>query len=112
MCEGSAVSEQRFPFQLRGAEGSVSVSFQSNEGPERWGYGVLGLEWPIELAAGLPVLTARTECALEGYAAIMLQFVRCGSAHAHLLLNCWFGRPAKVRSKQRITRKFLQANTF
>jgi len=78
VCEGSAVSEQRFPFQLRGAEGSVSVSFQSNEDPERWGYGVLGLEWPIELAAGLPVLTARTECALEGYAAIMgwVQIVR------------------------------------
>jgi hypothetical protein len=72
------VNEARFPFRLRGAEGSVVVSFQANEDPERWGYGVLGLEWPIELARGLPVLTARTECALEGYAAIMgwVQIVR------------------------------------
>ena len=70
--------EERFPFRLRGAEGSVTVSFQANEDPQRWGYGVLGLEWPIELAQGLPVLTARTECALDGYAAVMgwVQIVR------------------------------------
>ena len=70
--------EERFPFRLRGAEGSVVVSFQANEDPERWGYGVLGLTWPIELAQGLPVLTARTECSLEGYAAVMgwVQVVR------------------------------------
>lgn len=72
------VSEKRFPFRLRGAEGSVVVSFEANEDPERWGYGVLGLTWPSELARGLPVLTARTECSLEGYAAIMgwVQVVR------------------------------------
>ena len=70
--------EERFPFRLRGAEGSVTVSFQANEDPQRWGYGVLGLTWPIELAQGLPVLTARTECALDGYAAVMgwVQIVR------------------------------------
>ena len=63
---------------MRGAEGSVIVSFQANEDPERWGYGALGLEWPIELAQGLPVLTARTEYALDGYAAVMgwVQIVR------------------------------------
>jgi hypothetical protein len=72
------VIEERFPFLLRGAEGSVSVSFQANEDPERWGYGVLGLDWPSELAQGLPVLTARTEYALEGYEAVMgwVQVVR------------------------------------
>lgn len=70
--------EERFPFRLRDAEGSVSVSFRANEDPERWGYGVLGMEWPTDLAQGLPVLTARTECALEGYAAVMgwVQIVR------------------------------------
>src|SRR5262245_46589646 len=70
--------EQRFLFRLREAEGSVSVSFQSNDDPERWGYGALGLKWPTELAQGLPVLTARTECSLEGYAAVMgwVQIVR------------------------------------
>jgi hypothetical protein len=72
------VSEERFPFRLRGAEGSVSVSSQENENPERWGYGTLGLTWPTDLAKGLPVCTARTECALEGYAAVMgwVQIVR------------------------------------
>ena len=72
------MSEERFPFRLRGAEGSVSVSFQENENPERWGYGTLGLTWPTDLAKGLPVFTARTECALGGYAAVMgwVQIVR------------------------------------
>ena len=70
--------EERFPFRLRGAEGSVSVSFQANEDPERWGYAALGLDWPTELAQGLPVLTARTECSLDGYAAVLgwIQIVR------------------------------------
>ena len=69
---------ERFPFRLRDAEGTVAVSFEANEDPERWGYGVLGLAWPTELAQGLPVLTARTECALDGYAAVMgwVQIVR------------------------------------
>jgi hypothetical protein len=69
---------ERFPFRLRDAEGVVSVLFHANEDPERWGYGVLGLEWPIELAQGLPVIEARTECSLEGYAAVMgwVQIVR------------------------------------
>jgi len=72
------VPEERFPFRVRDAEGSVSVSFEANEDPERWGYGVLGMEWPTEIAKGLPVLTARTEVALDGYAAVMgwLQIVR------------------------------------
>jgi hypothetical protein len=69
---------ERFPFRLRGATGSVTVSFQPNEDPARWGYEALGLTWPSELAKGLPVLNARTECSLEGYAAIMgwVQIVR------------------------------------
>ena len=70
--------DDRFPFRLREADGSVVVSFQVNDDPERWGYGVLGLGWPSDLALGLPVLTARTECSLEGYAAVMgwIQVVR------------------------------------
>lgn len=72
------MSEARFPFQLRGAEGSVAVSFEANDDPERWGYGTLGLTWPTDLAKGLPVLEARTECGLNGYAAVMgwIQVVR------------------------------------
>ena len=36
------------------------------------------MEWPTDLAKGLPVITARTECSLEGYAAVMgwVQLVR------------------------------------
>jgi hypothetical protein len=62
---------RKFPFRLPGAQGSVNVSLQTNEDPERWGYGVLGLEWPTEIAIGLPVLEAQTECSLDGYAAVM-----------------------------------------
>ena len=72
------VDEERFSFRLRGAEGGVSVSFQANEDPARWGYGTLGLTWPTDLARGLPVIAARTECELDGYAAVMgwIQVVR------------------------------------
>ena len=72
------MDEERFPFRLRGAEGGVSVSFQANEDPARWGYGTLGLTWPADIARGLPVIAARTECELDGYAAIMgwIQVVR------------------------------------
>lgn len=67
-----------FPFRLRGATGSVSVSFEPNEDPDRWGYGTLGLTWPSDLAKGLPVLNARAVCSLEGYEAILawIQLVR------------------------------------
>jgi hypothetical protein len=69
---------ETFGFRLRGATGSVTVSFQANEDPARWGYDTLGLTWPSELAKGLPVFDAQTECSLEGYAAIMgwIQIVR------------------------------------
>jgi hypothetical protein len=69
---------KRFQFRLRGAVGNVTVSFRANEDPERWGYGSLGLGWPSELAKGLPVFNAQTECSLEGYAAMMgwIQIVR------------------------------------
>jgi hypothetical protein len=72
------VTTKTFPFRLRGAQGSVAVSFQPNEDPARWGYDTLGLTWSTEIAVGLPVLEARTECSLEGYAAVMgwIQVVR------------------------------------
>jgi hypothetical protein len=69
---------KRFGFRVRGAEGSVIASFQTNDDPERWGYGILGLAWPSEIAKGLPVFKAQTECSLDGYAAMMgwIQLVR------------------------------------
>ena len=76
--EFAIVTTESFPFRLRGAPGSVTLSFRTNEDPERWGYGLLGLTWPTDLAKGLPVVEARTECSLEGYAAVMgwIQVVR------------------------------------
>jgi hypothetical protein len=73
---------RRFRFRLRGATGTVTVSFQANEDPQRWGYGTLRLTWPSELAKGLPVLNAHTECSLEGYATMMgwIQVVRITSS--------------------------------
>jgi hypothetical protein len=73
-----------FPFSLHGREGAVSVRYGTNEDPERWGYGVLGLSWPPSLAHGLPVLEARVSSPLEGYAAVMgwIQIVRIHVADA------------------------------
>jgi hypothetical protein len=69
---------ETFPFQLRDGQGTVSVSFQPNDDPERWGFGTLGLPWPNDLTVGLPVFEARTDCSLHGYAAVMgwVQVVR------------------------------------
>lgn len=47
------------------------MSFGTNDDPDRWGYGILGLPWPVELARGLPVLEARVDIDLQGYAAVM-----------------------------------------
>ncbi len=70
--------EQSYPFVLRGREGSVTVRYEPNQDPERWGYGILGLPWPTRLALGLPVLEARVCYASEGYSSTMgwIQVVR------------------------------------
>jgi hypothetical protein len=69
---------ETFPFTLREGHGTVSVSLQPNDEPERWGFGTLGLPWPVDLAQGLAVLEAKTDCSLDGYAAVMgwIQVVR------------------------------------
>lgn len=70
--------EKVFRFSLHGRAGTVTVTYRTNEDPERWGYGVLDLPWPSSLANGLPVLEARVSSPLEGYAAVMgwIQVVR------------------------------------
>jgi hypothetical protein len=70
--------EETFPFTLRGQEGAVTVEFQRNDDPDRWGYGILDLPWPSSLAKGLPVIHAHVSTPLEGYAAVMawIQVVR------------------------------------
>jgi hypothetical protein len=70
--------EKAFPFTLGGEQGAVTVEFQQNDDPDRWGYRVLELPWPWSLAKGLPVIQARVSTPLEGYAAVMawIQIVR------------------------------------
>jgi len=60
-----------FDFSLRGRSGTVTASFGRNDDPEHWGYGLLGLPWPTDLARALPVLEARVDVSLHGYAAVM-----------------------------------------
>jgi hypothetical protein len=59
------------PFTLRGSAGAVTASYGPNDDPERWGYGILELPWPTDLARGLPVLEAQVDVALDGYAAVL-----------------------------------------
>ena len=70
--------KRSFPFRLRGLDGSVEVQYTRNADPERWGYGLLGLPWPMRLAEGLPVLEATVTYPGDGYAAVMgwIQVVR------------------------------------
>ena len=67
-----------FEFSLHGRNGRVAVDFGPNDDPGRWGFGLLGLPWPTELAIGLPVLEARVSYPGEGYVAAMgwIQVVR------------------------------------
>ena len=67
-----------YEFSLHGRTGRVEVEFGPNDDPSRFGFALLGLPWPTELAIGLPVLEARVSSAGEGYAAVMgwIQVVR------------------------------------
>jgi hypothetical protein len=70
--------ETLFPFTFRGQDGTVTIEFEANDDPERWGYEVLDLPWSSSLAKGLPVIHARVSTPLEGYAAVLawIQIVR------------------------------------
>ena len=69
---------EAFGFSLHGRNGRVALEYGSNDDPSRWGFDVLGLPWPTELAVGLPVLQATVSYAGEGYVAAMgwIQVVR------------------------------------
>jgi hypothetical protein len=70
--------QESFPFVLHGREGVVSVTCEPNADPDRWGYGILGLAWPAQLAERLPVFEASVSYTGEGYSAAMgwIQVVR------------------------------------
>ena len=99
-----------FSFTFRGQEGSVTVEFEDNDDPERWGYGVLGVPWPPSLARGLPVIQARVSTPLSGYAAVMawIQLVRIRVAETSTTLwpggekapagdHAWVDGPPQLR---------------
>src|SRR4051794_41725933 len=52
-------------------DGRVLVTCQPNDEPERWGYPLLGLAAPDDMARGFPVVRAVVETGAEGYDAIL-----------------------------------------
>jgi hypothetical protein len=69
--QDAAVEESRFPFELSGRAGEAVVSYGRNDDPARWGYDLLGLDFPWEVARGFPVLRADISYAADGYAAVL-----------------------------------------
>jgi hypothetical protein len=70
--------KQTFPFLLRDHKGAVSATFEANHAPSSWGYAILGLPWPSQLAEGMPVLEVTVRYEREGYESVMgwIQVVR------------------------------------
>lgn len=63
---------QALSFTLRDVAGRVEISYQVNDDPARWGYGLLGMDgFDVEAARGFPVTTARTSFPAEGYAGLL-----------------------------------------
>jgi hypothetical protein len=60
--------ERTLRFTLRGVDGRVSVYYGVNDDPLRWGFGLLGLPYDVEIARGFPVIAARMEFPAAGYA--------------------------------------------
>ena len=61
----------RIPFELSGKAGEVVVSYGENDDPRRWGYDLLGLDFPWEVSRGFPVLRADVTYEGDGYAAVL-----------------------------------------
>jgi hypothetical protein len=49
----------------------VLIHYGANGDPTRWGYPLLGMSYPAELARGFPVIQAEVDYPAEGYAAIL-----------------------------------------
>jgi hypothetical protein len=64
------VEVSRTSFELAGRAGEVAVSYGENDDPAHWGYDLLGLDFPWEVARGFPVFRADFEYAGDGYAAV------------------------------------------
>jgi hypothetical protein len=61
----------RLPFQLRGRTGTVSIAYDVNHDPARWGFDLLRLPFPVDRTIGFPVFEARVLYSGEGYTAVM-----------------------------------------
>jgi hypothetical protein len=65
------VEVSRTPFELSGQAGEVVVRYGENEDPARWGYDLLGLDFPWEISRGFPVFRADVTYERDGYAAVL-----------------------------------------
>ena len=59
------------PFQLRGYDGAVRVYYAANDAPAAWGFDLLNLPFPLDLARGYPVCQAEIEYGGAGYRSFM-----------------------------------------
>ena len=58
-------------FELRGATGTVELTYSRNDEPTRWGYDLLGLDWDFGVAAEFPVIEGRVRFPRRGYAGVL-----------------------------------------
>jgi hypothetical protein len=65
------MDQQTYSFRLSGLGGEVVVQYGPNTDPVRWGYELLGLDFPSSAAKGFPVLRADVTYDGEGYAATL-----------------------------------------
>src|SRR5215208_7938436 len=65
-----SVEASSTPFELAARAGEVVLSYGENDDPAHWGYDLLGLDFPWEVARGFPVFRADVEYAGDGYAAV------------------------------------------
>jgi hypothetical protein len=75
-------------FALHGRVGEVTVGYGVNDDPAHWGYPVLGLPYPDDVARGFPVVEARVEYEGGGYRAFMgwIQVVRYTAGDSPLVV--------------------------
>lgn len=69
--ENLPMDQQTYPFRLSGLDGEVVVQYGPNADPARWGYDLLGRDFPSTVAKGFPVLRADVTYEGDGYAATL-----------------------------------------
>jgi hypothetical protein len=59
------------PFRLRGHAGVVSIAYETNADPARWGFDLIGLPFDARRTIGFPVFDATVRYDARGYRAVM-----------------------------------------